>query len=153
VLANLLALDKFDYDAPEQIRVEIFPPEFDIAIHLNNVLKDFNLKINGTDQQDLQRIGEVPIYRADPIVRRAESLQQTNDALPPKAWMSLGLMSKLNVDVGSTVKVQQGEVVIQLQADCDDKLPNNCVRIACAHPDTQLLGDLFGAINVEKVEW
>ena len=93
----------------------------------------------------------MPIYRADPIVRRAESLQQTNDALPPKAWMSLGLMSKLNVDVGSTVKVQQGEVVIQLQADCDDKLPNNCVRIACAHPDTQLLGDLFGAINVEKV--
>ena len=47
--------------------------------------------------------------------------------------------------------MQQGEVVIQLQADCDDKLPNNCVRIACAHPDTQLLGDLFGAINVEKV--
>lgn len=151
VLANLLALDKFDYDAPEQICAEIFPPEFDIAIHLNNVLKDFNLKINETAQQDLQRIGEVPIYRADPIVRRAESLQQTNDALPPKAWMSLGLMSKLNVDVGSTVKVQQGEVVIQLQADCDDKLPNNCVRIACAHPDTQLLGDLFGAINVEKV--
>ncbi|GKS69708.1 NADH dehydrogenase subunit G [Nitrosomonas sp. PY1] len=151
VLANLLTLDKFDYDTSEQVRTEVFPPEFDITIHLNNVLKDFNFKISESDQHNLQRIGEVPIYRADPIVRRAESLQQTNDALPPKAWMSSELMSKLSISIGNTVKVQQGGNTIQLQTDCDDKLPNNCVRIACAHPDTQLLGDLFGAINVEKM--
>ncbi len=35
----------------------------------------------------IQRIGEVPIYQADPIVRRAESLQRTRDAAEPVAWM------------------------------------------------------------------
>ena len=36
---------------------------------------------------EIQRIGEVPIYQADPIVRRAESLQRTRDAAAPVAWM------------------------------------------------------------------
>lgn len=150
VLANLLSLEKFDYDTPEQIRAEIFPQEFEVVTCLNNVLKDFNFKIEHTAPQDLQRIGEIPIYQADPIVRRAESLQQTTDALPPKVWMNDQLMSKLHVSAGSSIKIKQGGSIIQLEADCDNKLPDNCARIASAHPNTHQLGDLFGAISVEK---
>ncbi len=84
VLANLMALDKFDYETPEQIRTEIFPDELETGQYLNNTLKDFCFEINGIEKHSLQRIGEVPIYQADPVVRRAESLQSTHDALPPK---------------------------------------------------------------------
>jgi len=150
VLANLLSLEKFDYDTPEQIRAEIFPAELDVATHLSNTLKDSNFKIEQTERQGLQRIGEIPIYQADPIARRAESLQQTADALPPKIWMSERLMSELHVSTGNSVKVKQGGSVVQLEAGCDNKLPDNCVRIASAHPVTYLLGDLFGSISIEK---
>lgn len=150
VLANLLSLENFDYDTPEQIRAEVFPPEFDVTAYLNNALKEPNFKIEQTERQGLQRIGEVPIYQADPIARRAESLQQTTDALPPKVWMSERLMSELNVSAGTSVKVKQGASVVLIEADCDNKLPDNCIRIAGAHPITYLLGDLFGSISIEK---
>ncbi len=151
VLANLMALAEFDYETPEQIRAEIFPDGLEINQYLNNALKDFDLEINAVEKQGLQRIGEVPIYRADPIVRRAESLQSTYDALSPKVWMAATTLESLNIAAGAQVKVKQGIEFVQLEAACDEKLPANCVRVACAHPRTAALGDLFGEILVEKL--
>ena len=151
VLANLLALEKFDYETPEQIREEIFPTGLDISQYLNNSLKNFECDINGADQHGLQRIGEVPIYQADPIVRRAESLQLTRDALPPKAWVSAAILERLGVVTGTLVKISQGTESVQIEIAHDEKLPADCIRISCAHPDTIALGDLFGEIQVERV--
>ena len=151
VLANLMTLDKFDYETPEQIRAEIFPDGLDINQYLNNTLKDFDTGIKVTEEQGIQRIGEVPIYWADPIVRRAESLQATHDAVPPKAWMATALLANLGVTAGDQVKVTQGGEFVQLEAGLDEKLPDNCVRVASAHPKTVALGDLFGEILVEKL--
>ncbi|MBP6057261.1 MAG: NADH-quinone oxidoreductase subunit G [Nitrosomonas sp.] len=151
VLANLLMLEKFDYEAPEQIRAEIFPDELEINHYLNNTLGSLDTSIKVTEGQGMQRIGEVPIYRADPIVRRAESLQTTHDALPPRAWMTAAMMKDLGIAEGDQVKVRQGEGFVHLEAAHDEKLPVNCVRIVCAHPETMALGALFGEILVEKL--
>ena len=69
------------------------------------------LAVEGTS---IQRIGEVPIYQADPIVRRAESLQRTRDAAEPVAWMPAHLMDKLGIGPGQSVRVKQGEGEAQL---------------------------------------
>jgi NADH-quinone oxidoreductase subunit G len=151
VLANLMALDEFDYETPEQIRAEIFPDSLEASQYLSNTLKDLDCEINVVEKQGLQRIGEVPIYQADPIVRRAESLQSTFDGLPPKVWMAPTTLENLNIAAGTQVKVKQGIEFVQLEAACDEKLPVNCVRVACAHPETAALGDLFGEILVEKL--
>ncbi len=150
VLANLLSLEKFDYETPEQIRAEIFPEGLEINQYLDNTLRDFGTGIRVTEGQELQRIGEIPIYQADPIVRRAESLQATQDAAPPKAWMATALLEKLGVSAGDQVKVTQGDEFVRLEAAHDEKLPDNCVRVASAHPKTVALGALFGEIQVEK---
>ncbi|SFF07537.1 NADH-quinone oxidoreductase subunit G [Nitrosomonas sp. Nm166] len=151
VLSNLLQLEKFDYETPEQIRAEIFPDGLEINQYLNNTLKDFDLEINIVEKQGVQRIGEVPIYQADPIVRRAESLQATHDALPPKAWMSAVMLENLGIDAGAQVRVGQGDEFVQLEAACDERLPANCARVACAHPKTIALGGLFEEIWVKKL--
>ena len=151
VLANLLGLEHFEYETPEQIRKEIFLEGTNLQQYLGNVIKNKNIDIGGIENKGLQRIGEVPIYQADPIVRRAESLQSTNDALPPKAWMSQSTLQSLNVNSGNQIRVKQGQKAIQLETACDDGLPVNCVRIACAHSTTMELGDLFGEIFVEKL--
>jgi NADH-quinone oxidoreductase subunit G len=150
VLANLLSLEKFDYETPEQIRAEIFPEGLEISQYLDNTLRDFGTEIRVTEGQGLQRIGEIPIYQADPIVRRAESLQATQDAAPPKAWMATALLEKLGVSAGDQVKVTQGDEFVRLEVAHDEKLPDNCVRVASAHPKTVALGALFGEIQVEK---
>ncbi len=151
VLANLLGLERFEYETPEQIRAEIFPEGTKLQQYLGNILKYTDIDVGMVENKGLQRIGEVPIYQADPIVRRAESLQLTHDALPPKAWMSQSTLQSLNVNSGTQIKVKQGTETIQLETACDDKLPVNCVRIACAHSTTMGLGDLFGEIFVEKL--
>lgn len=151
VLANLLALEKFDYETPEQIRAEIFPEGLEINQYLNNDLKNFDTAIEVAEKQGMQRIGEVPIYSADPIVRRAESLQATRDAAPPKAWMATTMLESLGIVAGDQVKIKQGGEFVQLEAAYDERLPANCVRIACAHPKTLALGALFGEILVEKL--
>ncbi len=151
VLANLLALEKFEYETVEQIRAEIFPEGFEISRYLNNSLENFDAAISILEKEGMERIGEVPIYQADPIVRRAESLQATHDAEPPKAWMAAEVLENLGVISGDKVKVKQGEGLVQLEAALDEKLPPNCVRIACAHPQTVALGALFGEVRIEKL--
>ena len=151
VLGNLLQLDGFDYETPEQVRAEIFPAGSDVSARLDNRLGNFAVGEIGQAGEGLQRIGEVPIYQADPIVRRAESLQRTHDAAAPAAWMSGVLLDRLGVQAGDTVKVKQGDGEVLLPAARDDKLPANCVRVASAHPLTVALGAMFGEITVERL--
>ena len=99
----------------------------------------------------VQRIGEVPIYQADPIVRRAEPLQRTRDSAPPVAWMAGTLMDKLGISAGDSVRLKQGEAEVRLTAARDDKLPVDCARVAAAHPLTAALGEMFGEILIEKL--
>ncbi|WP_292993759.1 NADH-quinone oxidoreductase subunit NuoG [Nitrosomonas sp.] len=150
VLANLLALEKFEYETPEQIRAEIFPEGLEINRYLNNNLRDFGTEIRVTEGQGIQRIGEIPIYQTDPIVRRAESLQATQDAVPPKAWMATAMLENLGVIAGDQVQVTQGDGSVRLEVAHDEKLPDNCVRVVGAHPKTVALGALFGEIQLEK---
>jgi NADH-quinone oxidoreductase subunit G len=104
----------------------------------------------GAPASGLQRIAEVPIYFADPLVRRAPSLQKTRDAQPPRAWMNARLLHKLGVAAGQPVLVRQGEGAAKLTAVLDDKLPDDCVRVAAAHASTAALGAMFGSLGVEK---
>ncbi|KIO48969.1 NADH-quinone oxidoreductase subunit NuoG [Nitrosospira sp. NpAV] len=155
VLGSMLELDGFDYDTPEKVRAEILSANSDVSARLNNNLKNFAIgdigRMNEPRSGGIQRIGEVPIYQTDPIVRRADSLQRTRDAAPPLAWMPGDLMGALGINSGDNVRLKQGEGEVQLPAAQDDRLPSNSVRVACAHPLTAALGEMFGEIVVERL--
>ena len=110
----------------------------------------------GTDKQfrpGIQRIADVPIYFADPLVRRSPPLQKTRDAQAPRAWMNAKLMQPLGVQAGGLVLVKQAGRRARrgLAAALDDKLPDGCVRIAAGHPSTAQLGPMFGTVTLEKI--
>lgn len=151
VLGNLFELDGFAHETTEQVRSEIIPASNEIKERLNNELKSLAMTVKDQNGINIQRIGEVPIYQADPIVRRAESLQQTSDAAKPRAWMASPLLEKLQISAGDKVRVRQEQGEIELYADCDERLPPDCVRIVSAHADTVELGAMFGDILVEKL--
>ena len=98
----------------------------------------------------IERIAEVPIYFADPLVRRAPALQKTRDALPPRAWMNAKLLKKLGLADGQAVLARMQAGPARLKAALDDRLPDDCVRIAAAHASTADLGPMFGALSLEK---
>jgi NADH-quinone oxidoreductase subunit G len=90
----------------------------------------------------------VPIYFADPLARRSLPLQKTRDARAPKAWMNGKLLQQLGLAAGAKVRVSGNAI---LDAAQDDRLPDQCVRIAAGHPSTAGIGAMFGAVTLEKV--
>ena len=153
VLGNLMQLEGFDFDNPEQVYAEAIPSHGEVKKNLENKLNNFTVNIFKQKSDCIQRIAEVPIYQADPIVRHAESLQLTHDAITePVAWMSGNLLEKLGLCAGDKAELKQGEGEVLLRVDCDDKVPPNCVRLVTAHPMTASLGGMFGDILVKKCD-
>jgi NADH-quinone oxidoreductase subunit G len=98
----------------------------------------------------LERVADVPIYFADPLVRRAESLQQTADAKPPRARVHRSLLEKLGIADGAQVRVRQGRGEAIVAAVADAAVPPGVVRLAAAHPSTCGLEGLSGPVSVER---
>ncbi|MES2347712.1 MAG: NADH-quinone oxidoreductase subunit NuoG [Pseudomonadota bacterium] len=150
VLGNILGLSGFDYDTSEAIRDEVLGAGVtDLSAKLNNITKQAVVAASAAST-GTERIADVPIYFADAVVRRAESLQKMADAAAPKAHLSSALAQQLGVAAGDTVKVTQGSGSAILVAAVDAKLPANAVRVAAAHASTAALGGMFGSITVEK---
>jgi NADH-quinone oxidoreductase subunit G len=149
VLGSLLDVPGFDYDSAEQVRAECLGGR-EIATLLSN-RSAVQAKPPRPAPAGLQRVADVPIYFADPLVRRAPSLQKTRDAQPPKAWMNAQLMQRLGIAAGQPVRVTQGEGEARLVAALDERLPDDCVRVAAGHPSTAGLGAMGGALRIEKL--
>ncbi len=149
VLGSLAGVPGFDYETHAQLREEILRGK-DVAALLSNRI---DLAAAGVPPAPagLQRIADVPIYFADPLVRRAPSLQKTHDAQPPRAWMNAKLLQSLGIAAGQPVRVQQGSGEARLLAALDARLPDGCVRVAAAHASTAELGGLFGELSVAAV--
>ena len=58
---------------------------------------------------------------------------------------------KIEKGAGEEVRLLQGEGSVVLKAAQDDKLPDNCVRVAAGHPLTASLGSMFGELTVERM--
>ncbi|MFN3564675.1 MAG: NADH-quinone oxidoreductase subunit NuoG [Burkholderiaceae bacterium] len=150
VLGNALELSGFDYDTPEAVRAEAIPA--DVARRLSNAITVEPALVRPTGAT--QRIADVPIYFVDAIVRRAESLQKTRDARPPKASANAATLARFGLAPGAKARVvqsaAQGEAAALLECALDERLPDGVVRVPAAHASTATLGALFGPIALER---
>ncbi|MDR1854664.1 MAG: NADH-quinone oxidoreductase subunit NuoG [Azoarcus sp.] len=150
VLGNLLELPGFEYADSESVRAEALPA--DVAAKLNNAIGDVPAAEEIAPRAgSLQRVTDVPIHFADPLVRRAPSLQKTKDAAAPAARMSAATLAQVGVAAGDKVRVTGVGDPVELVAEADEGVAPGCVRIAAAHPTTVALGPFFGELTVERV--
>jgi NADH-quinone oxidoreductase subunit G len=149
VLGNLLKVGGFDYQSSEEVRDEIIGAAEFVDGKLGNGVSGIALTLPAANG-GLERAGDVPIHFADPLVRRAPSLQATADAKSPTARMAAATLAHVGVANGDKVKVKQGSGVATLVVQADDSVPANTIRVSAAHASTAALGDLFGSISVER---
>jgi NADH-quinone oxidoreductase subunit G len=103
---------------------------------------------------ELERLADVPIYFADPLVRRAQSLQQTRDARPPTARVNQRTLAALGMQPGDSVMVRQhwgavgGQALLALELD--PSLADQVVRVASSHLSTSGLLALNGPVKLER---
>jgi NADH-quinone oxidoreductase subunit G len=153
VLGNLLELPGFEQDNFEAVRDEALAGGGSfLHNHLDNGIGDVPVAaFSVTRPEALQRVADVPVYFADPLVRRAPSLQKTADAAPPTARMPSATRAALGVQPSDKVRVKGAGGVVELQVEADENLAPGCIRIAAAHASTVPLGPLHGELSVERL--
>ncbi|MGE5945421.1 MAG: NADH-quinone oxidoreductase subunit NuoG [Betaproteobacteria bacterium] len=149
VLGNVLNLDGFGQQSSEEVRDEAIGRGVDFLAGLDSGLVGVPISLPPA-ATGLQRIADVPVNFADPLVRRAPALQQTADAVAPTARMSEATLAQIGVTSGTQVRVIQGGGSAVLAAEADNRVPAGCVRVAADHASTAGLGEMFGAISVER---
>jgi NADH-quinone oxidoreductase subunit G len=150
VLGNLLQLDGFDYITSEQVRDELRSRCENIE--LNNAIADAPQVTLSAPGTTLMRAADVPIYATDALVRRASSLQKTDDVVDLAVSINPADAQRLGLDDEITsVSVKQGEGSAILKVVIDENVPAGSVWIPMAVKGSELLGDPFGEVVIEKV--
>jgi NADH-quinone oxidoreductase subunit G len=146
-------LDGFNFESTEQVKTEVFGGEKPSTVvwnRLNNNLRIlFDVKVQEKSNV-LQRLGEVPQYRMDSVVRRSSPLQKTKQVAEPVAGMNAKLMADLGVQEGDLVVVKQGIGSAKLKVTLDAGLAKGTVRVPTGYDVTASLGELMGEIEVSK---
>jgi NADH-quinone oxidoreductase subunit G len=149
VLGTMLNLQDMAFDSSEEVRKAVLQDAGELTSRLVNTSR-VDLASLSRANGGIERVADVPIYFADPLVRRAVSLQATADAKAPKARVNRTLLDQLGVEEGGQIKVRQGNGEAVLATQVDPGVPPGVVRIAAAHPSTCGLGGLSGPVEVSR---
>ncbi len=147
VLGNLLGLEGFGHDDSEAVAAEALGADF--TERLDNAVTGLDV-VPSAAAAGFERVADVPIYFADPLVRRALSLQRTRDAAAPVAGANPAVLAELGVESGALVRLRQGDAAIELTVRADERLAAGCIRVSAGHVQTVGLGPMCGAISVER---
>ncbi|QQS16806.1 MAG: NADH-quinone oxidoreductase subunit G [Neisseriales bacterium] len=149
ILANQFNLPAFSYTSAEAVRAEWLSLGNIDCTTLNNMLSELVVERAATPlSNQLERIGEIPMYHVDAITRRASSLQKTTPAMPPVATMHPTTAARLALAHNAIIAVSQlGETVLTT-LQLDEAVPQQTLQLPGAHPKTSLLGGLFDTIIV-----
>ena len=99
----------------------------------------------------ISRIGSIPHYSIDSLVRHATALQETQaivDGNISVARLHPITAEQLNIKENDLVTFKQHENKVQLPIILDDRIPQNAVCIAGGISATSGLSELFGEIEV-----
>ena len=102
------------------------------------------------DSELIWRIGDVPIYAGDALVRRAPALQQTDHAGATRLRVNPATAEKLGLDPEQEVRVTQGEHSAEFSWVADQRIAPNAVWLPVATCGVHGLGASYGPITVEN---
>ena len=135
VLGNQFGLQGFDYNKAEDVRREIKVPA---ALTVRMKARQVTSAPSVTDA--LQRISEVPLYRVDALVRRAEALQRTRDNPGPVVRMNPQEAQRRGVGSSARLRVMGGGESVTLDFLIDRRVPDGCAFIPAGYSETVALG-------------
>jgi NADH-quinone oxidoreductase subunit G len=154
-LANFLDLAGFNYEEAQSITQELRP------IHVQNEKVNrgglrqtaSNPPYDSYDPSMISRIGEIPIYAGDSLVRRSAPLQKAQKLMLGECaavYLHPDTAKKLNVKEDEKVLVQQEKASVVLPVKYDARIAENAAWIPGGIAETAGLGDLFGQVNIQK---
>ncbi len=147
VLGNLVDVDGFDYLDSHDVRNELLGDQTELPVS--------NAMTEGADQarhlvSGIQRIGDVPMYSIDSVVRRSTALAHTPDSFKGQARIASDLAEQIQLGASGRIRVTQEAATVEIEAIADDSVASQCVWLPIGVAETASLGNGFAAISVEK---
>ena len=147
MLGNLLGLPGFEFDTSEQMRDAVLGRRATLAAQARRTRRASRWSMPPKAAGGVERVADVPIYFADPLVRRvAVAAERPRDA---QAAEGAAASARCSISSGCaegaqvTIRQGRGEAVLAPQVD-----PRGAAGLSCAsrpaHPSTAALGAMFG---------
>ena len=149
VLGNLFELEGFDYQDSSAVLDELRERVTNVAPSApeqSSLVLDEGL----TAGDAIFRIGTVPMYSSDALVRRASALQRTADGAFRGVHINSTLARSLGLSDGEHASVRQNGTRMNFAVVVDDKVPDGCAGLAAGIVETAGLGPSFGPMEIEK---
>jgi NADH-quinone oxidoreductase subunit G len=147
-LGNLFQLPGFRYESAESVREEIYGLVSNLENSTYAEIDWRNVAIPAPEVA-LSRIGEIPLYAVDGLVRRSRPLQEAQQAVEGTKVVRLNPSSGFKANDNVMVKQKQAAVILPVVLD--ERVPPGAAWIAGGIKDTAELAELFGEVVVQKV--
>ena len=150
VLGNMMDLDGFDFmgldEVHDELQVAASGMKFD-----GHFAALTNLVVAEPRASSVERVGDVPIYGIDAIVRRGTALQATFDAVVSSAFVNAVFAQRNGFVVGEKIRVSDVSGNSVLPVAIDACVPDGCVYIPMGVAPDVLMGSPYGEIRIEKL--
>jgi NADH-quinone oxidoreductase subunit G len=150
-LGQLLVPGAFEYSDSISVRNEV--KEACREISLNNLcgIQSIDTKLP-IKSRSLQKVGAMPIYASDSLVREAQPLQKT----PLTSQQTVAAMNQTQADKfkltgAEHVQVKQGQGTATLPLRIDENVPAGCVFIPTGIDAVKNLTGAYGMVELEIV--
>lgn len=145
VLGNFFKLDGFNYLSIDDVLHEV---ESQMEGIVTDARSELTTITANTQRPNLMRIGHIPMYAVDAVVRRAQALQETQDAVRGMIAVNPNVARKLGLQGKSSVRVQQNGHAVDLPLFVEASIPDDCAFIPVGVPGSEMLGSAYGAVEV-----
>ena len=146
VLGNLCGVAGFEFLSSEEVLAEVRDACGEVKP--DNTL-DFGQPLAPFRADGLFRVGDVPIYAVDSLVRRARSLQASPLARPAEVRMHPDVARELGVAGRDQVQVRQNGASVELPLVLDESVPRGSVWIPAGLPASVALGPAVGPVAIQ----
>ena len=146
VLANLLELPGFEFQNEHHVLHEIKQHYDNAATIESNFTLTPPTKLSGT-----YRLAPWPMYRVDPLVRRAKALQEVMHETPAAVIrVNAKTAVKFNLTAGALASAVQNQQRLSLPVAIDTSLADDVVVLPSGLAETQGFGESFAIMSLES---
>ncbi len=147
VLGNVLQLDGFEQQSSEDVLAEV--QALQPAEYASADATDWQGVTHATADEELVRVGLLPLYGIDPLVRRAGALQRTRQGQDRSLRVSEATAQQLQL--GEEVQVHQGQFSATLPVLVDDGLADGVVWMPAGIQETAGAGPALGPVDLRAI--
>ncbi len=148
VLGDLLHANVGSFNSSEDVKSAALANFSDASLGA----KPAAIAANGAESvSTLERVADVPIYHADPLVRRGKSLQLSAYGKQARVRMNAETAKQLGLTHGAQVNVTQGATSVTSTLSVDESVVTGVVRVPFATEVSAQLGAVNQPITVSAV--